>query len=82
MEDKYTAVSCAFYDEFEAAAVRRIECTIVYKDENREKTVRARVIDFKTEDKQEFIILDNGQKIRLDKILLFNDLSPEDKNYC
>ena len=82
MEDKYTPISCAFYDEFEAAAVKRIECTIVYKDEKEEKTIKAKVLDFKTKDKQEFMVLDNGLKIRLDKILLFNNLSPEDKNYC
>ena len=82
MKDEYIPISCAFYDEFEAAAVKRIECTILYKDENEEKTVIAKVVDFKTKDKQEFMILDNGLKIRLDKIVLFNNLSPEDKNYC
>ncbi len=82
MEDKYIPISCAYYDEFEAAAVKRIECTIVYKDKNEEKTINAKVIDFKTINKEEFMILDNGLKIRLDKIVLFNDLSPSDKDYC
>lgn len=82
MSNDYVPISCSFYDEFEAAAVKRINCEIIYKDEEMEKSTIAKVIDFKTKNKEEFMILDRGIQIRLDKIISFNKLKPEDKNYC
>ena len=82
MKNNYIPISCAYYDEFEAAAVKRIECEIVYLKNDEKKIIRAKIIDFKNINKEEFMILDNNQKIRLDKILLFNGISPKDKDYC
>ena len=82
MSNDYNPISCAYYDEFESAAVKRIDCEIVFIENEQEKTIHAKVVDFKTKDKQEFMILDNEDMIRLDKIVLFNGISPNDKNYC
>ena len=82
MKNDYVPISCAFYDELEAAAVKKMISTIVYKDNLEDKTIIDLIIDFKTKDKQEFILLKNGTQIRLDKIISFNDLKPSDKNYC
>lgn len=82
MTNDYTPISCAYYDEFEAAAVKRIDCEIIYLEDEEERTINAKVIDFKTIEKQEFMILDNALKIRLDRIISFNGLKPSDKNYC
>ncbi len=82
MSNDYVPISCAFYDELEAAAVKKIYSTIQYQEDNKIKTIQGYVIDFKTFTKQEFLILDNKMQIRLDKIITFNNLSPKDKNYC
>ncbi|WP_072682619.1 Rho-binding antiterminator [Arcobacter sp. LA11] len=82
MSNDYIPIPCAFYDELEAAAVKKIDCEIVYLDKENKKTINTKVVDFKTSNKEEFVILANNQKIRLDKIVLFNNLSPKDKNYC
>ena len=82
MSDKYEAISCAFYDELEAAAVKRTLCTIVYEENGEEKSVAGLVVDFKTANKEEFMILDDKTIIRLDKIKDFNGIKPEDKMYC
>ncbi len=80
--DAYKNISCHFYDELEAAAVKKVLCTIVYEDKQEKKEVKQKIIDLKIIEKAEYMILDNEQKIRLDKILLFNDLNPNDNKYC
>lgn len=82
MNTDYKPVSCAFYDELEAAAVKRTLCTIVYEDNGVKNSVKSLVVDFKTNRKEEFMILDNKAEIRLDKIISFNGIKPTDKNYC
>lgn len=82
MSHDYTPISCSFYDELEAAAVKKIPSTIIYKDKEDVKTIKGLIADFKTKDKKEFLILENKKQIRLDKIISFNDLKPEDKDYC
>ena len=78
----YKSVSCHFYDELEAAAVKKVLCTIVYDDGEEKKEVQQKIVDLKIIDKAEYMILDNLQKIRLDKIVLFNGLNPNDNKYC
>ena len=80
--DQYQSISCHFYDELEAAAVKKVLCTIVYEDGQEQKEIQQKIIDLKIIDKAEYMILDNEQKIRLDKIVLFNDLNPNDNKYC
>jgi len=80
--DAYQSVSCHFYDEFEAAAVKRLLCTIVYNDGEKEIEIKQKIVDLKIIDKAEYMILDNAQKIRLDKIVLFNGVSSNDNKYC
>jgi len=80
--DAYKSISCHFYDELEAAAVKKVLCTIIYEDEQETKEVKQKITDLKIIDKAEYMILDNKQQIRLDKIVLFNDLNPNDNQYC
>lgn len=78
MEDNYEPVACHFYDELESAAVKRKVNTIIFinKQGNKE-TIKDLIVDFKTFEKQEFAILKSGLKIRLDKIINFNELDPK-----
>ena len=78
----YKRVSCHFYDELESAAVRKIICTIIYDNGNEDVEIRQKIVDLKIINKAEYMILDNDQKIRLDKIVLFNDINPNDNMYC
>ena len=74
----YKPVACHFYDELESAAVKRKLNTIVFmNDENKEETIKDLIVDFKTYEKQEFALLKSGLKIRLDKIINFNELDPK-----
>lgn len=82
MSDEYITISCAFYDELESAAVKKENSIIVFKENNNKNTIHAVIVDFKTENKQEFLILSDGVKIRLDKIISFNGIKPTDKDYC
>lgn len=78
MEDKYTPIPCQFYDILESLAVKKTKSFIVYKDENIEKSVEDFIVDFKTKNKEEFVVLSNSQEIRLDKIISINSLTPND----
>jgi transcriptional antiterminator Rof (Rho-off) len=78
----YKAVDCHFYDEFEAASVKKINCVIIYESEGKQITVKDKVIDLKIINKAEYMILEKNEKIRLDKILSFNSKHPSDKPYC
>ena len=80
MGDIYKTVSCHFYDELEALAVKKVLSKITYSENENEKYIEDIIVDFKTKNKEEFVILSNGVQIRLDKIIEINGLIP--KNYC
>jgi Rho-binding antiterminator len=74
MGDIYKTVSCHFYDELEALAVKKVLSKITYSENENEKYIEDIIVDFKTKNKEEFLILKNGVNIRLDKIIKINDL--------
>ena len=76
MDDIYKTVSCQFYDELEALAVKKTYSRILYMDNENEMYLEDFIIDFKTKNKEEFVILSNGTQIRLDKIIKINEISP------
>lgn len=78
MEKKYIPIACHFYDELEAAAVKKTFSKIVYLENDKECTIEDYVYDFKTKNKEEFVILKSGLIIRLDMIISFNGLNPKD----
>lgn len=81
--DEYKRIACHFYDELEAASVKKILSDIVFINENNEKNqIKALIVDFKIFNTCEYLILKDGQKIRLDKILLFNTKNPKDYIDC
>ncbi len=78
MKIEYTPVPCHFYDELESAAVKRTLSTIVYMDDEIKKTIEDYLVDFKNINKEEFAVLKSGLRIRLDRIISFNDLNLKD----
>lgn len=80
MDNKYQAISCHFYDELEVLAIKKVISKITYFENEIEITIEDLIVDFKTKNKEEFLILKNGTQIRLDKIIKINDLVY--KNNC
>lgn len=74
--DKYVPIACHFYDELEALAVKKIACRIVYLEENEQKEIEGKIVDFITKNKEEFLLLDNGFKLRLDYLVEINGKKP------
>lgn len=70
MSKKYQPINCHFYDELELLAIRKKTCALVYKDE-KEATLKRidKIIDFKIIDAAEYMILESGEQIRLDRII-------------
>lgn len=68
---EYSPVSCDFSDELEHLSVRRIPVEVAYWDEDEHLTRAAgRIADiFTSPAKEEFLKLDEGTLVRLDKIL-------------
>ena len=75
MDNKYHAISCHFYDELEVLAVKKIIAKITYFENENEMTIEDLIVDFKTKNKEEFLILKNGTQIRLDKIVRINGIN-------
>lgn len=69
-QEVYQPISCNFYDHLEATATLRKRVIIHYLDQlGKQTSVLARIKDFLVKDKVEYMILDNGQTIRLDHLL-------------
>ena len=68
--DDYKPVNCDFYDELEALATLKKESEIVFRADNEAKSViRGRILDLYTRDRVEYMKLNNGLEIRLDRII-------------
>ena len=66
----YQPINCNYYDELEAIAVKRREVDIQYLDQQgQSQTINTRILDFRTANKEEFAILENGMEIRLDYLV-------------
>lgn len=78
MADIYKTISCQFYDKLEELAVKKIKSQIFYMDNENEICIEEFIVDFRTKNKEEFLILNNGTQIRLDKILKINEINVTD----
>jgi Rho-binding antiterminator len=78
MED-YKPVNCDFYDELEALATLKKESEIVFRADNEAKSIiRGRILDLYTRDRVEYMKLNNGLEIRLDRIIEINGKKQKD----
>ena len=76
MANKYQTVSCHFYDELETLGVKKVLSKITYSENENEIDIEDLIVDFRTRNKEEFLILKNGTQIRLDKIIKINEIPP------
>jgi Rho-binding antiterminator len=74
MTDKYTPINCEFLDRLEHWCVRKEHCEIVYRQGTfpRHLETAGIITDIYSRDKAEYLSLDNGEEIRLDKIVSVN----------
>lgn len=80
-EQKYQPISCDYYDELEIVAMRQTVAEIIFKNEKEEEiTISTKIKTLQTRNSEEFLILENGDEIRLDKLLSMNGKVV--KNYC
>ena len=65
----YTPVSCDIHSELELFAMRRTRIKFVLTDGD--ERIEGIISDFKVEGGGEYLVLDNGESIRLDRIKTF-----------
>ena len=65
----YTPISCDIHSELELLAMRRTRISFVLTDGN--EKIQGIISDFKVEKGAEYLVLDNGESIRLDRIKMF-----------
>jgi Rho-binding antiterminator len=74
--DKYIPVDCDFHDELEALATLRQTCRIVYRHASDELVaIEGRIVDIYAANQADFLKLNDGTEIRLDKIISVNSLA-------
>lgn len=70
MSQAYVPINCEFHDVLEATAVRRQPATIRYLDEEGQlRVVQARILDLHAANAVEYMRLDDGGVVRLDRIV-------------
>ena len=73
-QKNYQPISCAYYDELEALAVQKRRNTVQYYDlDGNETTLRdVMITDFYVDNKVEYMKLDDGHDVQLDKLIAVN----------
>ena len=81
--DSYMPISCIFYDHLESLATIKKTVNIKYRDDfENQLSSRGKIIDFEVNNKIEYLLLDNGISIRLDKLVSVENLHLEDFTNC
>lgn len=70
--NNYVQVSSDLFEVFEKAANENANCEITYKDNKAEVTLNSKILEIRNVNNSEFMEVDNGTVIRLDKIVEFN----------
>lgn len=79
----YTPIACSLYDELLAFASTKQVCLIIYKIKNREETITGYITDVYSEKKEEFLLVNKTNVIRLDHIISINGKASNSfKNTC
>lgn len=74
--NKYIPVDCDFHDELEALATLRQTCRIVYRHASDEIVeIEGRIVDVYAANKADFLKMNDGTVIRLDKVISVNRLA-------
>ncbi|MBR9921589.1 MAG: hypothetical protein GYB31_12190 [Bacteroidetes bacterium] len=71
--EPYKPVACDFVDQIEIAALKKKHGLIRFMEAGHEHEISDRIVSWKTENKEEFLITRQGRIIRLDQILWLID---------
>ncbi|WP_137090244.1 hypothetical protein [Mangrovivirga cuniculi] len=75
MEKPYKPISCSFYDYLEAYIIEGSSHKVIYKNEKGSvETIYVKLYDLKTTSGEEFLYLDNGTALRLDKLIGIDEI--------
>ncbi len=78
MTENYKPIACGTYDELESLAVQRTICQIQFQSEDSVESVQSRIVDIYSRNKEEFIKIEDGREIRLDRLHSLNGNSVGD----
>ena len=76
----YIPINCNFYDELEALATLGKKCDILFLREEARVTLTGVIKDLYTREGVEYLKMDSGLEIRLDKLVQVDGKIPS--NYC
>ncbi|EPR71337.1 hypothetical protein [Cyclobacterium qasimii] len=72
---KYVPINCSFFDRLQDWATRKEIVKIIFLDKDlNSNTINTRILDLFTKNSEEFIVLESGEKFRLDKLISVNGL--------
>ncbi len=73
---EYEAIDCGLHDVVEDRIVRRVVCEVLYRAENgrEEQHYQGRLMDVFGRDGAEFVALQDGILVRLDRVLKVDDV--------
>jgi transcriptional antiterminator Rof (Rho-off) len=74
MDSEYKPVACQLYDELGLRMLRNTVCELVLDGEEGSETVRTVIRDLFTDGDAEYVLLDSGRRIRLDRIQRVEDV--------
>ena len=73
-KEPYTPIACQFYDVLELTASRKQKTVIAFFNESKKvETLETQIKTLVTRNKEEFVVLENDQEVRLDQILSVGD---------
>lgn len=73
---EYKPIQCGLYDILEDRIVRRVECALVFHKENETapQSYSGRLLNVFSQGGAEFLMLEQGKLIRLDRIVKLDDI--------
>jgi Rho-binding antiterminator len=78
MSNDYQPVACSFYDELGLRMMRGRPCTLIIDEAGDLQTIEAVIQDVYSEGNAEYVRLDDGRSIRLDRIQRVDDVARPD----
>jgi Rho-binding antiterminator len=82
MDTPYQPIDCGFYDRLEIAAMRRKVVKLLITTETAPQLIESRIVDLQARQGEEFMYLENGQVIRLDRLISMDGLEVPREGTC
>jgi transcriptional antiterminator Rof (Rho-off) len=76
-DSPYEPVACALYDELGLRMMRGTPCRLVVESSDGRDVMETQIADLYTEGEAEYVRLDDGRAIRLDRIVEVDDVERE-----